>query len=162
MRVLFIIIPIIGVVVASSIFLVQTEPESYHQILPTDKQSLNVEFFITIPKESKFLQEDNPLMRIINLNFINPNTEQIQEHIDYRITILKDGTTVFGPIPLTHTSTGSVSIPVDLRIEGALYALIEVEGILFQPITTESVSFEYNTSLTKPLEDIDERPAPHS
>ena len=50
-------------------------------------------------------------------------------------------TNVFGPIPLTHTSTGSVTIPVEIIEPGTYLGLIQFEGILFQPIPEEMMSF---------------------
>ena len=71
----------------------------------------------------------------INIDFINPQTQKVQEHIDYTIAVSKDGETVFGPIPLTHTSLGSVKIPIEFNLGEGIYSMdFEVEGILFQPI----------------------------
>jgi len=78
----------------------------------------------------------------LHINFINPQTKKIQEHIDYSITVSKDGTNVFGPIPLTHTSLGSVKIPVEFINDGVYSVELGVEGILFQPIPLEKVSFD--------------------
>lgn len=106
------------------------------QNLPTEKGTLNVDFSTTPtnPNPGDIVK--------LQIDFINPSTQKIQEHIDYRLTVTKDGLNTFGPIPLTHTSTGSVSIPVEFG-EGGLYsALIEVEGILFQPIPRETVLFK--------------------
>ena len=104
-------------------------------VLPTDQGTLDVDFS-TVP--AKISAGD---IVKFNIDFINPNTQKVQEHIDYRLTVFKDGVTMFGPIPLTHTSTGSVSIPVELGTDGNYDAEIEVEGILFQPIPLEKVSF---------------------
>ena len=106
------------------------------QMLPTEKGTLNVELSTTPPQPTP---EDIIKFKI---DFINPTTERIQEHIDYRLTLSKDGLDHFGPIPLTHTSTGSVTIPVELQQEGTYSAKIEVEGILFQPIPKEIVTFD--------------------
>ena len=79
----------------------------------------------------------------INIDFINPQTQKIQEHIDYTISVSKDSEVVFGPIPLTHTSVGSVKIPIEFNLGDGVYTMdFEVEGILFQPIPTETVSFD--------------------
>lgn len=117
------------------------------QVLPTEGGTLNVE--LSTP-------EDIAAGDVVNLNidFINPSTQKIQEHIDYRLTVSHGGAAVFGPIPLTHTSTGSVTIPVELGTEGAYEALVEVEGILFQPIPAETVSFSImtgDTDMTEPV-----------
>lgn len=78
------------------------------------------------------------------IEFINPQTEKIQEHIDYRILVTKeDGGNVFGPIPLTHTSEGVVrGLNVEFPEEGKYSVDFDVEGILFQPIPKETVSFD--------------------
>ena len=105
------------------------------QTLPTDKGTLDVK--LTYDKIEPNIQTR------INIDFINPQTQKVQEHIDYTIAISKDGETVFGPIPLTHTSLGSVKIPIEFNLGDGIYSMdFEVEGILFQPIPTETVSFD--------------------
>ncbi len=78
----------------------------------------------------------------LHIDFINPQTKKIQEHIDYTILVSKDGKGVFGPIPLTHTSVGSVKIPVEFTDNGVYSVELGIEGILFQPIPLEKVSFD--------------------
>jgi hypothetical protein len=104
------------------------------QTLPTEKGTLDVKLSYDeiIPGQQTKL----------NIEFINPQTKKVQEHIDYKITVSKDGESVFGPIPLTHTSVGSVKIPVEFVDEGAYLVELEIEGILFQPIPLEKVSFD--------------------
>lgn len=77
----------------------------------------------------------------LHIDFINPYTKKIQEHIDYAMIISKDGESVFG-IPLTHTSLGSVKIPVEFIDKGVYSVELGIEGILFQPIPVEKVSFD--------------------
>ena len=77
----------------------------------------------------------------LKIEFINPKTNKTQEHIDYTIKIENNGSSIFGPIPLTHTSPGSVTIPVTLE-DGTNKISLEIEGILFMPIPQESVSFD--------------------
>jgi len=105
------------------------------QQLPTDQGTLlvNISTEPEVPKTN-----DLTKMRI---DFINPNTNAIQEHIDYTVTVTRADAPVFGPIPLTHTSLGTVTIPVEFRENGEHKIKIEVEGILFQPIPTETVTF---------------------
>lgn len=105
------------------------------QQLPTDKGTLLVNIS-TEPTNPKI----NDLTKM-KIDFINPNTNTIQEHIDYKVTVTKNESPVFGPIPLTHTSIGTVTIPVEFRENGEHKIKIEVEGILFQPIPTETVTF---------------------
>ncbi len=77
----------------------------------------------------------------LKIEFINPQTSKIQEHIDYTIKIENNGNSIFGPIPLTHTSPGSVTIPVTLE-DGTNKITLEIAGILFMPIPQETVSFD--------------------
>ncbi|NNM35975.1 MAG: copper-binding protein [Nitrosopumilus sp.] len=105
------------------------------QTLPTEKGTLDVK--LTHDKI-----EPNALTKI-NIDFLNPQTQKVQEHIDYTISVSKEGEKVFGPIPLTHTSVGSVKIPIEFNLGDGIYTLdFEIEGILFQPIPTETVSFD--------------------
>ena len=76
----------------------------------------------------------------IKIDFVNPQTNNIQEHIDYKVTAANGETPIFGPIPSTHTSIGSVTIPMELK-SGENKISIDVEGILFRPISPETVIF---------------------
>ncbi|QDI89047.1 copper-binding protein [Candidatus Nitrosopumilus sp. SW] len=105
------------------------------QTLPTDKNTLDVK--LTYDEIEPGVQTK------INIDFINPQTQKVQEHIDYTVSVSKEGETVFGPIPLTHTSVGSVKIPIEFNLGEGLYSMdFEIEGILFQPIPKETVSFD--------------------
>ena len=105
------------------------------QTLSTDKGTLDVK--LTHDEIEPNVQTK------ISIDFLNPQTQKVQEHIDYTIAVSKDGETVFGPIPLTHTSLGSVKIPIEFNLGEGVYSMdFEVEGILFQPIPTEVVSFD--------------------
>lgn len=109
--------------------------QNYNQVLSSDKGTLDVGI-TTIPEKpvaggiTKF-----------QINFINPKTEKIQEHIDYKFTLQRDGENVFGPTDLIHTAEGSVTIPVETIESGTYFGLIEIEGILFQPMPVEVVKF---------------------
>ena len=121
------------------------------QTMATNKGTLDVK--LTYDKIEPNIQTK------INIDFINPQTQKIQEHIDYTIAIAKDGETVFGPIPLTHTSLGSVKIPIEFNLGEGIYSMdFEVEGILFQPIPTETVSFDIAVGEVhaEPIQAIDE------
>ena len=78
----------------------------------------------------------------IKVDFLNPVTGRTQEHIDYTITITRDGEQVFGPTNLIHTSPGTITLPVQFQNAGVHTLGFTVEGILFQPIPAEAVSFE--------------------
>jgi len=105
------------------------------QVLPSDKGTLNVGISI-IPIKPQPTDETK-----FKIDFLNPKTEKIQEHIDYKFNLQKDGQNIFGPTPLIHTSEGSVTIPVGNLEAGTYFVSIEIEGILFQPIESEFVSF---------------------
>ncbi|MEX0656064.1 MAG: CFI-box-CTERM domain-containing protein [Nitrosopumilaceae archaeon] len=111
-----------------------------YQVLPTDQGTLNVGFS-TIPAELHVGDEVK-----LQIDFLNTKTNDIQEHIDYKVTVTSKGETVFGPIPLTHTGVGSVKIPVEVNTTGDYFTLIEIEGILFQPIPLETVSFKFSVA----------------
>lgn len=102
---------------------------------PTDKGTLVVRIVTDPPKP--VIGE----LTKLNIEFVNPQTAGIQEHIDYKVLVTKDGNTVFGPIPLTHTSLGTVTIPVEFKEAGEHQITVDVEGILFQPIPPETVTF---------------------
>jgi hypothetical protein len=103
--------------------------------IPTDKGTLHVSLS-TDPAVPKINEQTK-----MKIDFINPNTNQIQEHIDYRITVIRGDATVFGPTPLLHTTTGSLTVPVEFRQNGEHRIQVDVEGILFQPIPMETAMF---------------------
>jgi hypothetical protein len=105
------------------------------QQLPTDKGTLLVN--ISMDPEIPVIGEQTKL----KIDFVNPKTNSIQEHIDYKVTVTKDDSPVFGPIPTTHTSIGSVTIPVEFKENGEHKITIDVEGILFSPIPLETITF---------------------
>ena len=80
--------------------------------------------------------EPSPLI----IEFINPTTGRVQEHIDYSIMLTAGDQVLFGT-PLTHSSTGALrGLSVTFPGEGEYRLDMTVEGILFNPITPESVS----------------------
>lgn len=113
---------------------VYAQEQSVEMIQPTDRGIINVGLS-TIPATPNIGEQTK-----FKINFINKNTNIIQEHIDYSVTVKKGTAQVFG-IPLTHTAIGSVTIPYEFT-EGGIYQVsVDVQGILFQPIPTESVVF---------------------
>ena len=112
-------------------------PEDYEQILPSEQGTLNIGLSV-VPEP-----EPNSVSKLY-IAWIKPNFNKIQEHIDYTVTVVKDGENIFGPIPLTHTSVGKVKIPVEFTSSGEHQVIIEMEGILFQPIPAETTVFTIN------------------
>jgi len=105
------------------------------QTLPTEKGTLDVKISYDkiIPGE----------LTTINTDFINPQTKNIQEHIDWRVKVSKDGEIVWGPTNLTHTSKGSLdNLKIEFPKDGIYSIEFQIEGILFQPIPAEKVSFD--------------------
>lgn len=75
------------------------------------------------------------------IEFINPSTDKIQLHIDYDINMTVNGT-IIATTPMIHSSEGVVrGLKVPFPVEGEYNLRIGVEGILFQPINRETVSF---------------------
>ncbi len=106
------------------------------QTLSTDKNTLDVK-----------LTHDEIVVGDLNnlrIDFINPQTNDIQVHIDYEIEISKEGgDTIFQTPNLIHTSEGSIKgLKVEFPDDGTYSMKISVEGILFQPIPKEIVSFD--------------------
>lgn len=127
---------IVFVVTVSSLFCIIPNIYAYSQEKLTDKETLKVKL-VTEPEEPQPGEETR-----LNIEFINSQSNELQEHIDYTIKIENNGDEIFGPTPLTHTHSGSVSIPVTLE-EGGNVIIITVEGILFQSITPkETVTFD--------------------
>ena len=105
------------------------------QTLPTEQGTLDVKLtYDTIEQD---------ILNKIGIEFINPQTQKIQIHIDYIVTVSKNNEIVFGPTQLIHTSEGAVKIPIEFNLGEGIYSMnIEVQGILFNPIPPETVSFE--------------------
>ncbi len=117
-----------------SVFLLPVFAQELQQ-LPTDKGTLLVDMS-SEPSNPTTDQQSK-----LKIDFINPVTKKTQEHVDYKVVVLKDKSPIFGPIPLTHTSIGSVTLPVEFKENGEYKITIEIEGILFKPIPTETVTF---------------------
>ena len=111
----------------------------YDQIVSTSDGTLDVGIY-TIP-EVPNIEEPTKL----KIEFLKPDTERIQQLIDYRVSVTKDGDYVFGPMSrLLHTSPGSITIPVKFSENGSHIVHIEMEGILFQPIPLETATLTIN------------------
>jgi len=115
------------------------ESSEYSQIVSTSDGTLDVGIYTT----PKIPNTDEPTKLMIS--FLKPDTERIQLHIDYRVSVTKDGDYVFGPMSrLLHTSPGTITIPVQFSENGSHMIHIEVEGVLFQPIPLETATFTIN------------------
>lgn len=85
------------------------------------------------------------------VGFLQPNTNQLQRHVDFNFIIIKDGKEVFrasnqtgqSQIPL-HSILGTMDIPLftyDFQKTGEYTIKIPVFGILFNPIMPEEAEF---------------------
>ncbi len=105
------------------------------QTLPTEKGTLDV----------KISYDEIVLGQLTTLktDFINPQTQKIQEHIDWRFSVSKNGEIIWGPTQLSHTSEGSLkNLKFEFQEDGLYTLEFDIEGILFQPIPLEKVSFD--------------------
>ena len=76
------------------------------------------------------------------------SSSTVQPHIDYDLTIMKDGKQVFQASALAghpnqplHTAEGVVTIPYTFQQQGGYLMNITVYGILFNPIRPEAAQF---------------------
>ena len=105
------------------------------QVLSTDKGTLDVKLSYENIKTGELTR--------LPIEFINPMTQKTQVHIDYKITITKSGETIFQTPNLIHTSEGIINgFKFEFSQDGEYNMEIDVEGILFTPITPETVSFD--------------------
>jgi len=104
------------------------------QTLPTEKGTLEVKLSYdeVIPGQLTTLRTD----------FINPHTQEIQVHIDWRLSVSKDGEIIWGT-NLSHTPGGTLrGLEFEFQEEGLYTVEFGVEGILFHEIPLETVSFD--------------------
>lgn len=107
--------------------------QTYQRIISTDAGTLKMGIS-TDPTSPKSGEQSK-----LKIDFLNPQTNQIQEHIDYTVLVTNNGNSVFGPIPLTHTSLGSATIPIQFK-DGENKIVIDIQGILFRPIPSEKAT----------------------
>ena len=105
------------------------------QVLSTDKGTLDVKLSYENIKTGELTR--------LPIEFINPMTQQTQVHIDYTIMITESDKIVFQTPSLIHTSEGIINgFKFEFPQDGTYNMKIDVEGILFTPITPETVSFD--------------------
>lgn len=75
----------------------------------------------------------------LKVSFLNKQGA-VQQHIDYKVSVMEGTNQVFG-IPITHTAEGAVSIPAQFQDAATYQVIVEVDGILFQPIPPETATF---------------------
>lgn len=77
---------------------------------------------------------------VFNIRFLD-NQDLPQGHIDYKYHILKGGLEVTSSSKTIHSESGISSFSYNFDSSGSYEVIIEVEGILFQPISPETVEF---------------------
>ena len=126
--------------------------QTNEQTLPTEKGTLDVK-----------LTYDDPVpgeLTPIRIDFINPQTQKIQQHIDWWFEVSKDNEVLWGPTPLSHTSEGSIKgLKYEFPEDGVYDFKFGVEGILFQPIPLEEVSFQIGVGEASAQPDTTETPS---
>lgn len=105
-----------------------------NQIQLTDKGSIKASFY-TQPSQPNTISKTQ-----FYISFLNKDTGSIQQHVDYKVSIKKGADQIFG-IPVTHTAEGSVTVPYQFTDAGTFQLIVEVDGILFQPISPEIATF---------------------
>jgi len=109
--------------------------ESETQTLLTDKGTLDVRLSYNEIIPGK--------LTTLNIDFLKPQTQEIQPHIDWRFSVSKDGKIIGGPTQLSHTSEGSLkNLRYEFEEKGIYNLEFSIEGVLFQIIPTEKVVFE--------------------
>ena len=83
--------------------------------------------------------------------FYQPDTEQIQVHIDYDLLIFKDGSQIFSAAqqtgqPLLHTAEGMVTIPFSFPSVGEYNVKVNLYGINFIPLNPEEITFNISVN----------------
>ena len=82
----------------------------------------------------------------IRLEFINPTTGKVQDHVDYTLHMYMPNQTVFGPTALIHSSNGIIpKLSPPIPQDGSYTLDVTVSGILFNPITPQIATLTIST-----------------
>ena len=115
------------------LFIIPVFAES--QTLSTDKGTLDVKLSYDNIKPGELTR--------LPIEFINPMLQKTQVHVDYKIMITESGKTLFQTPNLIHTSEGIINgFKFEFPQDGTYNIELQIEGILFTPITPEAVSFD--------------------
>ena len=110
----------------------------YDQIVSTSDGTLDVGIY-TIPAMPNTEEPTKIHIHFLKPNHLSlPEGKKIQVHIDYTVSITKDGNYVFGPMSrLWHISPGFITIPVEFTENGSYIMNVDVFGVYFNPFTKE-------------------------
>ena len=104
-------------------------------VKPTSGGTLNVSFS-TDPASPNAGDQTQ-----LQINFLKGTS--VQPHIDYKVSVMEGSTQICGT-PVLHTAEGSIKIPCMLPDTATYQVIVEVDGIVFQPIPPETVTFTVN------------------
>jgi len=131
---------IFGILLTTSSTYAQTSGATINKV--TSGGSLNV---ILQPSPSPVVKGSQTNLKV---SFDQKGSSAVQPHIDYDLTIMKDGKQVFQASALAghpnqplHTAEGVVTIPYTFQQQGGYAMNITVYGILFNPIRPETAEF---------------------
>ena len=131
---------IFGILLTTSSTLVQTSVAAMYKV--TSGGSLNV---ILQPSPFPVIKGTQTNLKV---SFDQKGSSALQAHVDYDLTIMKDGKQVFQlssqagyPNQPLHTTEGVVTIPYTFQQQGGYVMNITVYGILFNPIRPETAEF---------------------
>jgi len=102
--------------------------------IPTDKGTLDVALTIK-PFPPELMK---PVM--ISFEFVEPNTDNPKNHIDYRVTIVQGGQAIHTTYK-QHAHSGADSFSYAFMVEGQYDITVSLEGIDFNPIPKEVAIF---------------------
>ena len=129
-----------GILLTTSSTYAQTSGASMNKV--TSGGSLNV---ILQPSPFPVVKGSQTNLKV---SFDQKGSSAVQPHIDYDLTIMKDGKQVFQASALAghpnqplHTAEGVVTIPYTFQQQGGYLMNITVSGILFNPIKPETAQF---------------------
>lgn len=87
----------------------------------------------------------------LHIRFVEKDSDKTQVHVDYVVAIMDANGNEMFRTPLSHTNEGEITIPFVFPSKGSHTIRVEIQGILFQPIPTETVEFNVNVVPEFPL-----------
>ena len=89
--------------------------------------------------------EPNKEVNMLITFFQRANNTQLR-HVDYVITIRDGNGNIIDrippePAPILHTDTGSITVPYTFKTEGNYTISVDIKGILFVAVPTETAEF---------------------
>ena len=136
---------IFGILLTTSSTFVQTSDAAMYKV--TSGGSLNV---ILQPSPFPVIKGTQTNLKV---SFDQKGSSALQAHVDYDLTIMKDGKQVFQlssqagyPNQPLHTTEGVVIVPYTFQQAGTYVINITVYGILYNPITPETSQSTINVN----------------